>query len=270
MLFADALSLRQMPRWNLIPDGEPFSTPSSDLRPVRYEGAPAMLKIARHPEERAGAVLMIWWAGEGAARVLDQDGDALLLERAAGGPSLASMARDGSDAEASRIICGVADKLHAPRPAPLPPLTPLAQWFRSLEPAAAGHGGVLNQSLAVSRELLSAPRDVVALHGDIHHGNILNAGPRGWLAIDPKALIGERGFDFANIFCNPDREIALAPGRLAAQVKVVAQAARLERRRLLKWILAYAGLSAAWGFEDGDDPRLALDVACLAAKELER
>ncbi len=259
-----------MPRWNLIPDGEPFSTPASDLRPVLYEGVPAMLKIAKHPEERAGAALMIWWAGEGAARVLGHDGDALLLERAAGGPSLASMARDGSDAEASRIICGVAKKLHAPRPAPLPPLTPLAQWFRSLEPAAARFGGVLSQSLAASRELLAAPRDVGALHGDIHHGNILNDRSRGWLAIDPKGLIGERGFDFANIFCNPDREIALAPGRLAEQAEVVAQTARLERRRLLQWILAYAGLSAAWGLEDGEEPRLALDVAGLASKELQR
>jgi streptomycin 6-kinase len=30
-------------------------------------------------------------------------------------------------------------------------------------------------------------------------------GARGWLAIDPKGLYGERGFDYANIFCNPVR-----------------------------------------------------------------
>lgn len=29
-------------------------------------------------------------------------------------------------------------------------------------------------------------------------------GERGWLAIDPKRLLGERSFDFANIFTNPD------------------------------------------------------------------
>ncbi len=53
--------------------------------------------------------------------------------------------------------------------------------------------------------------------GDLHHRNILDFGSRGWLAIDPKGILGERGFDFANIFCNPDPAIATVPGRLAHQ-----------------------------------------------------
>jgi streptomycin 6-kinase len=69
----------------------------------------------------------------------------------------------------------------------------------------------------------------VVLHGDIHHGNILDAGQRGWLAIDPKGLIAERGFDFANMFCNPDLKTAVAPRRLARQASVVAEAADLDR-----------------------------------------
>jgi len=52
--------------------------------------------------------------------------------------------------------------------------------------------------------LLADQHDVGVLHGDIHHGNILDFGPRGWLTIDPKGLIGERDFDYANLFCNPD------------------------------------------------------------------
>ena len=121
--------------------------------------------------------------------------------------------------------------------------------------AAARHGGILTACAATARELLASERDVVPLHGDIHHGNILDFGPRGWLAIDPKGLIGERGFDYANLFCNPEAEIAIAPGRLARQVDVVAEAAGLERRRLLKWIMAYAGLSAAWFLGMGNGSR---------------
>jgi streptomycin 6-kinase len=49
---------------------------------------------------------------------------------------------------------------------------------------------------------------------------------------------------------------------------VVADAAGLERGRLLRWVLAYAGLSAAWSLEDGDDPGLALAVAEVAEREL--
>jgi streptomycin 6-kinase len=103
----------------------------------------------------------------------------------------------------------------------------------------------LNQAASTALELLAEPEEVVVLHGDIHHGNVLDFGPRGWLAIDPKGLVGERGFDHANLFCNPDLASATAPGRLARQATIVAEAARLDRRRLLRWILAWAGLSAA-------------------------
>lgn len=255
-------------RWNLSPDGKPISTHSSRLLPVRRNGIPAMLKIALEAEEQWGGLLMSWWDGEGAARVLDRDGDALLLERATGTASLVDMARGGRDDEASRVICKVAAKLHAPRGRPPPDLIPLPRWFADLEPAAAAEGGLLGLCAATARELFAAPQDVVVLHGDIHHGNILDFGPRGWLAIDPKRLIGERGFDFANIFCNPDMEVATEPGRLARQATVVAEAAGLERRRLLKWILAWAGLSAAWYVSDGVKPELDLAVAEIASAEL--
>jgi streptomycin 6-kinase len=108
------------------------------------------------------------------------------------------------------------------------------------------------------------------LHGDIHHGNILDFGERGWLVIDPKGLIGERGFDYANLFCNPDHGTATAPGRLVRQVEVVSEAAGLERRRLLQWILAWAGLSAVWHLSDGTTPETALEAAQLADAELRR
>lgn len=255
-------------RWGLEPDGAPILTHGSSLLPVRRGGAPAMLKIARKAEERAGARLMVWWDGNGAARVLAHDGDALLMERAAGGGSLAAMARGGRDDEASRILCAAAARLHAPRDRPPPEVVSLARWFQALGPAAAAHGGILVRAAATARELLADPRDVTVLHGDIHHENVLDFGARGWLAIDPKGLSGERGFDFANLFCNPDLQTAAAPGRLARQADVVAAAAGLERGRLLRWVLAYAGLSAAWSLEDGDRPELALAVAERAAAEL--
>jgi streptomycin 6-kinase len=259
---------RYRERWRLEPDGEPFRTHSSWLQPVRHRDTPAMLKVAFEDEERRGATLMAWWRGDGAARVLERDRNALVLERAAGAESLVEMARRGRDDEASRVLCTVAGRLHAPRGEPCADLVPLVRWFRELEPAAARHGGVLARAAAAARELLREPRDVSVLHGDIHHGNVLDFGARGWLAIDPKGLVGERGFDFANVFCNPDLETAVAPGRLARQASVVADAAGLDRTRLLSWILAYAGLSAAWTLEEGDRPALALAVAEIAAAEL--
>ncbi len=231
-----------------------------------------MLKVAAHPEERRGNRLMARWNGQGAARVLAHDGDAILMERAEAGTSLPDLARGDGDEQASRIICASVARLHAWSSSPpqdlVKDLIPLARWFEPLEPAAEAHGGILRLSAATASELLATPRDVVVLHGDIHHGNILDFGPRGWLAIDPKGLIGERAFDYANLFCNPD--LATATSRLARRVEVVAQAAALDRGRLLRWIVAWAGLSAAFLLEDGMSPAGALAVAELATAELSR
>ena len=259
---------RYLALWDLSQDGEPIFTRSGALLPVRRKGLPAMLKIAREEEERRGGLLMAWWNGEGAPQVLALEGDALLMERVEGRASLAEMARCGRDDEASSIMCRVAAALHAPRNRPAPRLVPLSRWFEALDPAASRHGGILRHAATAARELLDTQRDVAVLHGDIHHGNVLDAGSRGWLAIDPKGLLGERGFDFANIFCNPDHRTAVAPGRLSRQADVVAATAGLERTRLLKWILAYSGLSAAWFLEEDAAPDASLEVAALAAAEL--
>ncbi|PXW82934.1 streptomycin 6-kinase [Ruegeria sp. P4] len=262
--------------WNLVADGAPIATHAAHLLPVVKDGSPAMLKLSHEADERLGGVLMEWWDGNGAARVLARDGEALLMERATGPASLSDMARSGQDDEACLIICAAAAQLHAPRSKPLPELTPLAEWFSDLWPAADRHGGILTRSAEAARTLLADPQEVTALHGDLHHGNVLDFGPRGWLAIDPKYLVGERGFDFANIFTNPDlanpsQPVATQPGRFARRLDVVASASGLERRRLLSWVLAWTGLSASW-FLGEDHPLAEIDlrIAHMAAAELDQ
>ena len=255
-------------RWQLQPDGQAFETHSSLLMPVRYQGAAAMLKIAREQEEKFGGLLMCWWQGEGAARVLAWHEDGILLERAQGSRSLPQMVRDGDDRQATEILCQVVARLHAPRAEPLPELIPLHQWFNSLWPAAQAHGGMLRLSARVAAELLTSPREQTVLHGDIHHDNVLDFGERGWLVIDPKRLYGERAFDYANIFCNPNYGIATDPDIFQRRVVQICQLAGLERQRLLQWILAWAGLSAAWFMEDGEAADIDFRVAEQAALAL--
>lgn len=252
--------------WGLKADGEAFTTRfGSHLCPVRRGADLAMLKIAGHEEERRGAALMDWWGGEGAARVLARQDEALLLERAIGRRSLAHMADSGADDAATLILCEVAARLHSPRPAPPPAsLVPLDIWFSALWPAASAHGGTFQTAAAEAHRLLADPQDPATLHGDLHHDNVLDGAARGWLAIDPKGVWGERAFDFANLFRNPTSERALAAGRMARQADIVAAAARLDRRRLLAWICAYAGLGAAWSLSSGQDPEPGLAIAQMA------
>lgn len=254
-------------RWSLVPDGAPIITPGSRLLPVRLGDAPAMLKLVDDTDEKYGNLLMIWWDGDGAARVLAHHEDGLLMERATGGRSLMHMAMNGEDDEASRILCKALARLHTPRAMPAPPLLELTLWFASLRVAAAQEGGLYALSLQTAEALLADPQEEVVLHGDMHHDNVLDFGARGWLAIDPKRVRGERGFDYANLICNPDLPSAGDPERLQRQVEVIAEAAGLDRRRLLQWVLAFAGLSAAWFLEDGLQNRASgqLKVAQIAA-----
>lgn len=262
--------------WDLIADGEPIATPAARLLPVLHRGMPAMLKLSSDADQQRGAALMAWWDGDGAAQVFAKDDNALLMERATGDRSLADMARDDDDDEACRVLCSTVTRLHGNRAGAKPELVPLQIWFRDLEPAAAKYGGILAKSHKIAQRLLAEPREETILHGDLHHENVLDFGPRGWLAIDPHGLIGERGFDFANIFTNPDlsdpsHPVATEPARFQRRLNLVAEAANIDRRRLLEWIIAWTGLSATWFIEDADPlAEVDLKVAALAEAELSR
>ncbi|MEG1421958.1 MAG: aminoglycoside phosphotransferase family protein [Citrobacter sp.] len=263
-------------RWGLIPDGVPIVTHTSQLLPVTTinGGKKALLKLTNDDSERTGCQLMVWWDGKGAARVLAHEDGALLLERATGVQSLTEMSRADLDVQACRIICRTARQLHVSPNASAPALTSLEHWFCDLATAAHIHGGILLRCARAAKMLLSSPQDVVVLHGDLHHGNVLDFGESGWLAIDPKGLIGERGFDYANIFTNPDLAdpdiaIAIDLQKFTQRVDIVSEAAGLERERLLLWIAAWCGLSSAWFLQEGDNAAITLRVAELALAELD-
>ena len=270
--------LPYLQHWNLLADGPSIETSNAILLPVRWHGQAAMLKVSSSPEEIQGYDLLEWWQGQGAAKVLARSENALLMERATETQSLVTMSHSGQDEQASRIICDVVAQLHqsshpkkgtqAARATPNT-LTPLHDWFQSLEQVDTSLHPIVLLARQTMRELLSQPRELVCLHGDIHHHNILDFGPRGWLAIDPKGLIGERAFDYANLFCNPDAESAINADRFLTRVDTVSKHAKLDRRRLLQWTLAWCGLSAIWHFEDESDADIALQIATMAAHALQ-
>ncbi|MEP4628683.1 MAG: aminoglycoside phosphotransferase family protein [Paracoccaceae bacterium] len=247
--------------WGLTLDGEPIETPYSYLQPVKYGNIAAILKRVNEDEKHSGAVLH-WWNEVGAVKVLRYESNVVLIERAMGQRSLISMAPSGHDEDACRILCDVAAKLHAQR-APVPDGLPnIADRFDDLSIASSQHGGVFTKCHKTVVELLAAPQEVTVLHGDLHHGNVLDFGTKCWLAIDPKGLKGERTFDFANIFNNPDcigPEKPTALQNFEKRVQIVAEAACLEKRRLLQWVMAFAGLSASWHVKN-DNPLAAIPL----------
>ena len=125
----------------------------------------------------------------------DRKRRALLLGRARPGDDLASLAED----DAISIAVDVGRTLWQPAGPPF-------RWIgdhvpRWLDRPAEGPGRRL---LPVARRLL-ARLDIGAttlVHGDLHHHNLLSSGS-GYVAIDPKPMLGEPEYDIAPFLWNP-------------------------------------------------------------------
>ncbi|MBF4620640.1 aminoglycoside phosphotransferase family protein [Clavibacter sp. VKM Ac-2542] len=261
-------------RWRLDPDGPATRTASSVLAPVRRDGARLMLKVPLVEEERRGGRLMAAWAGRGAAPVLASDADGTVLMARAGDPGVLvrEASADGPDADArddraTRILARAAARLHLvpPDATTVAEAVPLAVWFRELVEPARPLPRSLDRGAGVARELLAGSGPGIVLHGDVHHGNVLRFGDGdglgdsdsdgdgdgdAWRAIDPKALVGDPGFDTANVLANPTPAIALRPGRLARRARVVAEETGADLDAVLAWTEAWCALSAAWDVDD--------------------
>lgn len=266
-------AITYMARWHLTGDGTPIDTATSCLLPVTCKGLPAMLKVTSDPDELRGNHLMTLWHGHGAAAVMEHDHSALLLERAVNGRTLADIVYAGADDDATRHLSNTAKNLHALSRSHWKGLRPLESWFSALLTPSCDRPEWLKNCALQAQNLLSTPQEQIALHGDLHHGNILDFGARGWLAIDPKGLLGERTADFAASFLNPDladpkRLYATVPHRFENRVRLVSYYTGLAPVRLLHWIQAWSGLSAVWFMEAGLAPNTQRTVAHLAGEAL--
>jgi streptomycin 6-kinase len=250
----------------------PSKTPHARLWPVlTAAGEPAMLKVSSETEEQNSHRLLRWWDGDGAARLLAHEGPAILIERA-GGDSLRQRSIEGDDDACTTILCQVLQRLHRPRSAPPAELVCLRTWFADLlQPRAA-----LPPLLEQCRSLAEGCCRKNARSGRCTATCTTTTcwiSARGWLAIDPKRLLGDRAFDYTTMFSNPDLcgpgiHVATRPERFAARLEQVSALAGLERTRLLRWIAASMALSAVWFRDDGDPADVDEAVARMALEAL--
>ncbi|MER9296112.1 aminoglycoside phosphotransferase family protein [Mesorhizobium sp. M0621] len=227
---------------------------------LREDGSPAIVKALKPfddvADELRGEHFLAWRRGEGAVRLLGRDGHSMLLEYA-GETLLEQVLDEQGDFAATAIAADVMAQLFSPGKDPFPSeLQPLGERFSSLFRKAAtdrnsGHDSLYVEAAAIADRLLANPHDVRPLHGDLHHENILH-GPRGWLAIDPKGVLGDPGFDAANMFYNPlDRDdLCLDPERIAHMAEIFAKTLGQTPPAILDHAIAYGCLSASWHHED--------------------
>ncbi|MFE6774866.1 aminoglycoside phosphotransferase family protein [Streptomyces sp. NPDC057702] len=222
------------------------------------DGGAAVLKLTwPHREASGEARGLRTWAGDGAVRLLaaDQRRYALLVERCVPGTEL----DDAEHLTPEARLLAAAELLRGLWSAPVPRAgletlaTVTGEWAtlveRRMARLAPGYDPAL---VAVGADLLrrlpaSATRQVV-VHGDFNPGNILAAGRRPWLAIDPKPMVGDPGYDPWPLLTQLDDPFEYAdPGAvLAHRYALFADAVGEDPRRLLAWSMARAVESALW------------------------
>ncbi|MFJ9786785.1 aminoglycoside phosphotransferase family protein [Amycolatopsis sp. NPDC101161] len=207
-----------------------------------------VLKLTPDPEvahlEFAG--LRAWAGCSHAVQVLDADlgAGAMLLEGLVPGTELRG--REVPWPEIGALLT----ELHSVAPPPdLPPLTDRVTFMFDITertvPGSPAAEYLTPELLARARSRALALADggpVAVVHGDLHPGNVLDAGPRrGVVAIDPRPSVGDPAFDLADWLYLP-----LAAG---ATLEDGIDALRphlpgLDAERALAWCAALAPLAA--------------------------
>ncbi|GIJ46263.1 aminoglycoside O-phosphotransferase [Virgisporangium aliadipatigenens] len=206
---------------------------------VLADGTPVVVKITWPHREMVGeAAALRHWAGRGAVRLIAHDpvDHVLILERCDPGIPVTDL----------RTGCAVLRRL---RETPPPSAgfedlrTVASEWADLLverherlrpdyDPGVVAEGARLLRALSSSTER-------VLLHGDLNPGNIL-AHDGGWVAIDPKPMLGDPAYDPWPLIDQ------LPTPALPERLRIAADALDLDAARIARWGAARAVEEALW------------------------
>ena len=264
-------------RWSLKL-GQPFANLSYNLvlPAVASDGAELVLKLGVPcPELLNEAAALDRFQGIGAVRLLDHDAPRgiLLMERVVPGTPIYEMQ---SDIDATRTAASLMRKLWRP-PSPNHGLPTLAVWFQAFSRLRDKFGGrtgpfpakLIDKAERTFGELNASSVSNVILHGDLHHENILLSAQRGWLAIDPKGICGDPGYEVGSFMLNQlpaGASESATVKTLAQRLSVFSDELSISRQRLARWSFCHAVLSALWDWEESAEWRPTIKLARSLAK----
>ncbi|MFD2083193.1 streptomycin 6-kinase/streptomycin 6-kinase [Actinopolymorpha cephalotaxi] len=248
-------------KWACTPTGPVMHGKVGVVVPVRrHDGSPAVLKVSfPHPGNVDEPTAYAAWAGRGAVCLYERDDArfAMLLERV----EQTTLVEIEDDDEAA-AVCGRLTRLLAvPAPPGLRRLSDRAEeQERELSTASQtliSHvpRRVVDAALATIREL-GREQPETLVHGDLHYTNVVRANREPWLVIDPKGFAGDPANDaFSVVVGSAQRQVAVDDlcRQLRRRLAIFADAAELERERVIRWAQAHSLLHACWA-RNASDP----------------
>lgn len=258
-LIADASA-----RWGLT-DIQPVPNLSYNFVAFAKRGVgDVVLKIGVTNRELVSEMAALrFFNGEGVCQLLecDEKQGMFLLELLKPGTMLSEMEDDD---ERTHIAIDVMENLILRGGGAAPPLQNkfinLSDWFdglKKIRPRFGGGVGPFPKEI-LRRVEASLPGlfddEARLIHGDFHHDNIL-LSERGWLAIDPKGVIGPVGYEIGPLMLNPwikPMDGSRFEVRTVRRVDIIHERLGWAREVIIEWALAHAVLSAWWDYPNGD------------------
>ncbi|MFD6876077.1 MULTISPECIES: aminoglycoside phosphotransferase family protein [unclassified Streptomyces] len=247
-------------RWELRRTGPGMYGATALVLPVeRADGTPAALKLLVPDEESEGEPLALrTWAGRGCVELWEHDAPTgtLLLERLDEGRPLSGLAELDSRAAVGVIGELLGRLTSVPAPEGLRGLDVSVARMLDGAPRAAALPAdprerlLLSDCAAAVAEVAAEPGDRL-LHWDLHFDNVLGGGEGGrepWLAIDPKPLVGDPGFELLPSIVNNFRA-----EEVRWRFDLLTEVVGLDRERARAWTLGRVLQNCLWELEDGED-----------------
>ncbi|WP_221342676.1 aminoglycoside phosphotransferase family protein [Streptomyces paradoxus] len=243
---------RFLDHWDLGPDGPPMHGVCALVLPVLCaDGTRAVLKLQILDEESEGEpVALRAWNGDGAVRLLDHDEPTgtMLLERLDETRMLSRLP------DTHEAVVTIAELLAHLTSFPAPPgmrrLGDIARGMLDQTPWALARipdpeaRRLVADCAAALREVVDEPGDRL-LHWDLHDENVLASDRAPWLAIDPKPLAGDPGFELW-----PALDNRYDPDDILWRFDAMTDILALDRPRARAWTLARLLQNTLWDIED--------------------
>ncbi len=249
-------------KWS-IKCSDPFPLSYNYVLPaVTESGKEVVLKIGfpTNDEFENEIEALQFYQGIGAIHVIETDinNKVALLERATPGTRIGDVSPDRKQIS---FVTEVIAKIHKPISEKLSHSLPhLSDWAKAFERYRLTFdiktGPIPTKMFEEAEEIFTQlPKDnlpQVLLHGDLHNDNIL-LSERGWLAIDPKGVIGEQAFEVSTYLRNPFADLTKNSDYKKVEEDRILQFAEelgIDKKRIQKWTFANAIISLLWFLED--------------------
>ncbi|MBD3273474.1 phosphotransferase [Candidatus Dependentiae bacterium] len=187
---------------------------------------------------------------------------ALLLQKMIPGTSLKKLFPN-QDEKATKIICDIIKNLHSISISNLENFPNIFDWLKILDKNLNLPKKYLIRARELKDYFFSKTLRQVLLHGDLHYDNILWDEHEGWVAIDPKGVLGNPIIEVASAIYNPIPELLKqnnVKDIILNRINLISNSLNLSCEEIIRATYLKVVLSTCWAVDENINKNYFLNV----------